>query len=74
MPRKGQHVVPRDKKWAVRKSGADRVTRKYETQQEAIDAAREIAQNQRTEVYIHGRNGRIRERDSYGNDPSPPKG
>ena len=74
MPRKGQHVVPRDSKWAVRKSGSDRVTRKYETQQEAIDAAREIAQNQRTEVYIHGRDGRIRERDSYGNDPSPPKG
>ena len=74
MPRKGQHVVPRDSKWAVRKSGSDRVTRKYETQQEAIDAAREIARNQRTEVYIHGRNGRIRERDSYGNDPSPPKG
>ena len=74
MPRKGQHVVPRDSKWAVRKSGSNRVTRKYETQQEAIDAAREIARNQRTEVYIHGRNGRIRERDSYGNDPSPPKG
>ena len=74
MPRKGQHVVPRDSKWAVRKSGADRVTRKYEIQQEAIEAAREIARNQRTEVYIHGRDGRIRERDSYGNDPFPPKG
>ncbi len=74
MIRKGQHVVPRDGKWAVRKSGADRVTRKYETQREAIKAARDIAQNQRTEVYIHGRDGRIRERDSYGNDPFPPKG
>ncbi len=74
MPRKGQHVVPRDNKWAVRKSGADRVTRKYGTQREAIDAAREIARNQRTEVYIHGRDGRIRERDSYGNDPFPPRG
>ena len=74
MPRKGQHVVPRDGKWAVRKSGANRVTRKYGTQREAIDAAREIARNQRTEVYIHGQDGRIRERDSYGNDPFPPKG
>ncbi len=74
MPRKGQHVVPRAGKWAVRKSGTDRVTRKYETQQEAIDAAREIARNQRTEVYIHGRDGRIRKRDSCGNDPFPPKG
>ena len=74
MPRKGQHVVPRDNKWAVRKSGSDRVTRKYETQHEAIKAARQIARNQRTEVYIHGQDGRIRERDSYGNDPYPPRG
>ena len=74
MASKGQHVVPRDGKWAVRKGGAERVTRRYETQREAIDAAREIARRQRTEVYVHGRDGRIRERSSYGNDPFPPKG
>ena len=74
MPRKGQHVVPRDGKWAVRKTGANRVTRSFETQREAIEAARDIARNQRTELYIHGRDGRIRERDSYGKDPFPPKG
>ena len=27
-----------------------------------------------TELYIHGRDGRIRERSSYGADPHPPKG
>lgn len=74
MPGKGQHVVPQEGKWAVRKSGADKVTRTYDTQHEAIDAARGIARNQGAEVYIHGRDGRIRERDSYGNDPYPPKG
>lgn len=74
MARKGQHVVPRDGKWAVRKAGADRVTRSFDTQQEAIEVARGIARNQRTELYIHGVDGRIRERDSYGNDPFPPKG
>ena len=37
-------------------------------------AARDIAINQRSEVLIHGENGRIRERNSYGNDPHPPKG
>ena len=61
MNRKGQHF-PRDNKWAVRKSGSDRVTRKFDTQREAIEVAREFARN-RTEVYIHGRDGRI---DSYG--------
>ena len=74
MASKGQHVVPRDGKWAVRKEGAERVTRRYETQREAIDAAREIARRQGTEVYVHGRDGRIRERSSHGNDPFPPKG
>ncbi|MCA1979310.1 MAG: DUF2188 domain-containing protein [Thiobacillus sp.] len=30
--------------------------------------------NHPSEVLIHGENGRIRERNSYGNDPHPPKG
>lgn len=60
--------------WSVRKAGASRATRTYSTQQDAISASTQIAQNQRTEVYIHGRDGRIRERNSYDNDPYPPCG
>ena len=30
--------------------------------------------HQETELLIHGQNGQIRERSSYGNDPFPPKG
>ena len=41
---------------------------------EAINAGREIARNQNTELFIHGRDGCIRERDSYGSEPFPPKG
>jgi len=74
MANKGQHVVPNNGKWSVRRQGASKVTRTFETQREAIDSARSTARNQRTELYIHGRDGRIRERDSYGNDPYPPKG
>ena len=74
MSRKAQHVVPRDGKWAVRKGGADRVTRRFDTKREAVEAAREIARKQRVELYIHGRDGRIRQRDSYGEDPFPPPG
>ncbi|RUW04999.1 DUF2188 domain-containing protein, partial [Mesorhizobium sp. M1A.F.Ca.IN.020.06.1.1] len=36
--------------------------------------ARELARNQGSEMFIHGENGRIRERNTYGNDPFPPKG
>lgn len=74
MPRNTQHVVPRNGKWAVRKSGSTRVSRYFKTQSEAIDAARDIAKREHTELYIHGSDGRIRERNSYGNDPFPPPG
>jgi len=72
--KKGQHVVPSAEGWSVRKTGSPRVTRTFSTQQDAIDAATRIARNQRTEVYVHGRDGRIRERNSYGDDTYPPRG
>lgn len=71
---KNQHVVKRDEGWAVRGEGNTKDTSHHLTQQEAADAARAIAQNQKSEVLIHGRDNKIRERDSYGNDPCPPKG
>lgn len=74
MSGKNQHVVPRDNEWAVRGAGNSRDTSHHSTQAEAERAARGIAINQKSEVLIHGENGRIRERNSYGNDPSPPKG
>lgn len=74
MTLKSQHVVPHPDGWAVRKGGSDRATEVFDTQKEAIDRARDISQNQGAELIIHGRDGRIRERDSHGEDPSPPKG
>lgn len=74
MSKKGQHVVPNGGKWSVRRAGSSRVSGTYSTQKEAIEKAKERAQNQRTELYIHGRDGRIRERSSFGQDPFPPKG
>lgn len=74
MPRKGQHVIPSAGKWSVKKAGSSRATSIHATQAEAIRAATEIARNQKTEVYIHGTDGRIRERNSYGNDPHGSKG
>ena len=69
-----QHVVPhRDGGWAVRPEGGDKVTSRHETQADAIERAREIARNQETEVVIHRPDGTIRDSDSYGPDPHPPK-
>lgn len=74
MKKAQQHVVPRPEGWAVQKSNGLRASSLHDTQQEAINAARELARKQETELVIHGRNGQIREKNSYGNDPFPPKG
>lgn len=71
---KNQHVVPHGDNWAVRGEGNSRVTSIHPTQAEAYDAGRRIAINQEAELLVHGQNGQIRERNSYGNDPFPPRG
>jgi hypothetical protein len=72
MPGKDQHVVPHPDGWAVRGEGNEKATSVHRTQQEAIEAARQIAQHQQSELVIHGRDGQVRDSDSYGNDPTPP--
>lgn len=74
MTKKNQHVVKRDDGWAVRGEGNSRDTSRHKTQADAFNTARDIAKNQGSEVFIHGENGRIRERNTYGKDPYPPKG
>jgi hypothetical protein len=74
MAGKNQHVVPHGKDWAVRGENNERATSVHETQSEAERAAREIAIRQRSEVVIHRRDGRIRDKNSYGNDEFPPRG
>jgi len=71
---KNQHVVPTTDKWAVKGEGNCKNTRITQTQKEAIDIARTIARKEQSELVIHGKDGRIRQKDSYGNDPFPPKG
>jgi hypothetical protein len=46
----------------------------HRTQAEAIEEAREIARGARRELFVHGRDGRIRERNTYGPDPRATRG
>ena len=72
--RQGQHVAPdRQGGWSVRKSGADKATRAFNSKSDAVAYARELAKKAGGELYIHGRDGTIREKDTYGNHPFPPK-
>ncbi|OFX29500.1 MAG: hypothetical protein A2X08_10600 [Bacteroidetes bacterium GWA2_32_17] len=72
---KSHHVVPNsDGGWDVKKAGSERASKHYDKKQEAVDGGREISQNQHTEFVIHGKNGKIHQKDSHGNYPCPPKG
>lgn len=71
---KDQHVVPHKDGWAVRGAGNSRATSLHDTQAKAIDVAREISVNQQSELVVHGRDGRIRLKDSHGDDDFPPRG
>ncbi len=67
-----QHVVPHNGIWQVKGEHSTRATKNFDRQSDAIDFARQIAKNNNSELVIHGRDGRIRDKDSYGNDPCPP--
>lgn len=71
---KNQHVVPVGDKWGIKGEGNSRLTATFDRQSDAIATARQISMNQHSELFIHGQNGQIRERNSYGNDPFPPRG
>jgi hypothetical protein len=68
------HVVPHADGWAVEREGSQRASSVHNTQAEAEARGRELARGDKTEFLLHNREGQIRARDSYGNDPYPPKG
>ena len=70
---KNQHVVPHSNGWAVKGAGNSKATKVTRTQLEAIHRAENIARNQHSDTKVHGRNGKIRAGNSYGNDSCPPK-
>jgi hypothetical protein len=66
------HVVP-DKDegvWKVRREGAERAANIHDVKSDALEKARELApNNDLSQVKIHGRDGKILEERTYGQDP-----
>lgn len=70
MPRKGDvHVMPSEKGWRVQVEGTGGARSTHKTQAEAAQTARRIARQSKAELLIHGRDGKIRDRSTYGRDP-----
>ena len=71
---KNQHVVSLGDRWAVKEEGAAEPFALFKTQREAWEKAKSIARKERAEAFLHGRDGRIRQRNTYGHDPTRHKG
>jgi hypothetical protein len=74
MAQKQIHTVKRPNGWGNIKAGASKVAKVYPTKAEAQAAGRQTAIKQKAEHVIHNMNGKIGSRNSYGNDPNPPRG
>lgn len=74
MSKNQKHVVPNTSGgWAVKNAGASRASKVFSTQSAAIEYGRESARKSHSELFVHARDGTIRERNSYGRDPMPPR-
>ncbi|MDQ1374361.1 MAG: hypothetical protein QOJ09_1699 [Actinomycetota bacterium] len=61
---------PKDERWQVKREGAKRASRLFDTQAQAEAFGRQLATRERVELVVAGRDGAIREKHSYGNDPA----
>ena len=60
--------------WENKKEGSPSPVSSHNTKNNALDKAEKIAGQAKVEHFIHGKDGKIQERNSYGNDPFPPRG
>lgn len=60
--------------WENKEEGNSVPLSSHHTKDAAVDAGAALARARRVEHIIHGRDGSIQSRNSYGNDPFPPRG
>lgn len=74
MPRKEHHIVPNPNGgWDIKRNNAQRASAHKNTKLAAVSLGRQMSKNQHTELVVHGKDGKIQNPDSHGNDPCPPK-
>ena len=60
--------------WENKKEGGERASSTAKTKVEAEKLARDQAKREKLEHTIKNKDGKISEKNTYGNDPHPPKG
>jgi len=76
--KKTYHVTPdTEGRWVVRRSGSERAQKAFDTKKDAVGFAKQhaaqLSKKEEVDLYIHQRDGRISQKDSYGSDPKSPK-
>lgn len=67
-------VSPNGDEWKVQRPGNQKASKVTETKQEAVQVARQIAQNVGAELFVQNKDGTIGYKNSYGSDTFPPRG
>ena len=57
---KNEHVVPKNKKWAVRREGSEKASKLFVTQSEAMNYAGNIAKKDDVSMVVHKHNGEFK--------------
>lgn len=73
MAKRNVHTVYTENGWTNKYEGSNRALGYFETKKEAQQEGREKAKTNGAEHIIHGLNGQIQNKNSYGNDPCPPR-
>lgn len=63
-----------DGKWETKREGSEKASKITTTQEESWKYTREKARAEGGEAFLKNAQGQIRERNTYGKDPHPPKG
>ncbi len=57
--------------WNVKRRGAVRASKSFETQRQAISYARKISKAEHADLFIHNKNGRLSKKETFTNDQHP---
>ena len=69
MNKKSRHVIANMVGgWSVRRYGARRATRRFDTEAEAVRFARQMARREQTRLVLHRSDGMVRKMETY--DPN----
>ena len=61
-------------RWENKVEGNPDPISRHGTKANAEDRGRSVAKGDKVEHFIHGKDGKIQERNTYGKDPFPPRG